>query len=134
MKEIKGKSGFTLIELMIVIAIIAILAAIAIPQYMKYVKKAAAANVQASLSACISKAMADWSDNGSIDNETCYLQGATDNATIFLNSDNGTLKGIDNTTSSASSSTTATFTVKGHPVTCTVHTDTNTVTCKPATP
>lgn len=43
----EGQRGFTLIELMIVIAIIAILAAIAIPQYFQYIETAKAQTVAA---------------------------------------------------------------------------------------
>ena len=45
----EGQGGFTLIELMVVIAIIAILAAIAIPQYYQYLETAKAQTVAADL-------------------------------------------------------------------------------------
>lgn len=47
----KKQRGFTLIELMIVVAVIGVLSAIAIPQYQNYVKKGALGAALASASA-----------------------------------------------------------------------------------
>lgn len=47
----RKQNGFTLIELMIVVAVIGVLSAIAIPQYQEYVKKSAVGTALASVSA-----------------------------------------------------------------------------------
>ena len=46
MKKIIKSSGFTLIELMVVVVIVAIFAAIAIPSYQEYVRRAVASQAQ----------------------------------------------------------------------------------------
>jgi type IV pilus assembly protein PilA len=66
----KAQAGFTLIELMIVVAIIGILAAVAIPAYQDYIKKAKFANVVNS-TAAIRTAMADCIQNNNAIASVC---------------------------------------------------------------
>jgi prepilin-type N-terminal cleavage/methylation domain-containing protein len=127
------RKAFTLVELLIVIAIIAILAAIAIPQYTKYVKKAAVSNAQAQLSACVSAAMAAYADNGT-DNYTCNLDlgGNKTGYFRFDIDDNGTLS-LNTTTYgnvTVEDTDTIKIKIKGQTITCDYNKNTNTFKCK----
>ena len=59
----KIQQGFTLIELMIVVAIIAILAAIALPQYRNYTQRSANGACLAEGKAYMTAAVANWAND-----------------------------------------------------------------------
>lgn len=66
MKKRQGQKGFTLIELMIVVAIIGVLSAIAIPAYKDYVSKSQAASGLATLKSLVTPAELIMQDNGEL--------------------------------------------------------------------
>lgn len=65
MKQHQGQKGFTLIELMIVVAVIGVLSAIAIPKYQDFAKKGAVASGIATLSALKTNVEDYMATNGS---------------------------------------------------------------------
>ncbi|MDT0634279.1 pilin [Spectribacter hydrogenooxidans] len=65
-KTMHKQQGFTLIELMIVVAIIGILAAIAIPAYQDYVKRSKVTELVTAGSACKTSVAEYWQTNGNL--------------------------------------------------------------------
>lgn len=72
-----AQKGFTLIELMIVVAIIGILAAVALPNYTEYVKRGKAAEATSTLANLRIKMEQCFQDNRAYDNAACTALCAT---------------------------------------------------------
>src|SRR3990172_2488111 len=94
----KGEEGFTLVELLIVVAIIAILAAIAIPQFTKYRKRAWLTEIHSDLKNAYTAAQAYLTDspNATVDDIAKLKDGG------YQTSENVSLESADMTLSGGS--------------------------------
>ncbi len=87
-KPKKSDKGFTLIELMIVIAIIGILAAIAIPNFLSYRERAYNSTAKADIKNCLTAAQTYYMDEPNEEITLAYAKSCgftqTDNVTISV--------------------------------------------------
>jgi type IV pilus assembly protein PilE len=119
-KKNSGSAGFTLIELMIVVAIVGLLAAIALPSYQSYIARGNRAAARAALSQAAQYMQRFYAANDRYDADRTGSQTiwATMPPTFMRAPAEGTqLYEISNTGGNASSATASTFTLIMRPVT-----------------
>lgn len=115
-----GSAGFTLIEIMIVVAIVGLLAAIALPSYQSYIARGNRAAARAALSQAAQYMQRFYAANDRYDADRTGTQAIW--ATIppaFMKApaDGATLYEISNTGANSSTATTSTFTLIMRPLT-----------------
>lgn len=74
-KKLKNKKGFTIVELVIVIAVIAILAAVLIPTFTNVVKNARVAAAQSTANSAYTQYMAEVAENDEIETNLIIVCG-----------------------------------------------------------
>ena len=87
----KKQQGFTLIELMIVVAVIGVLSAIAVPQYQKYVAKSEAASALATIAALKTNIETAIAENGVFPTLVATAEGSNDYGVPKLEDIKGTI-------------------------------------------
>jgi prepilin-type N-terminal cleavage/methylation domain-containing protein len=87
--EVRGEGGFTLVELLVVVAILAVLVAIAVPSYLGYKGRAADRTAKTNLRETLPSAEAYYNDNGSYTGMTAaglrasYDSGISQTLTLY---------------------------------------------------
>lgn len=84
LKKLNNKKGFTLMEMLIVVAIIAILVAIAIPSMNASLNKARVATDEANIRAEYAEAMVDYLDKNTAQTKTVTTTGKNTNADLKI--------------------------------------------------